>query len=78
MPGGGEEKAVNRIGKRLAEAAAFAIVMLIVAWFDGSIDPSGALRPLWFQVSSRFVIYLAIFFVVGLLVDALFSRFYRK
>ena len=69
---------MNTIGNRLAEAAAFAIVMLMVAWFDGSIDPSGALRPLWFQISLRFLIYMGIFFIVGLLVDALFRRFYRK
>lgn len=61
-------------GKNLAEAAAFSIVMVLIAWFDGSIDPSGALRPLWFQVSARFVIYLLIFFVVSLLVDAIFER----
>ena len=61
-------------GRNLAEAAAFAIVVLLIAWFDGSIDPSGAVRPLWFQVSARFVIYLLIFFVVSLLVDAIFNR----
>ncbi len=62
-------------GKRLAEAAAFAIVMTLIAWFDGSIDPSGALRPLWFQITARLLIYTAIFFAVGLAVDALFRRF---
>lgn len=61
-------------GRNLAEAAAFAIVVLLIAWFDGSIDPSGAVRPLWFQVSARFVIYLLIFFVVSLLVDTIFNR----
>ena len=61
-------------GRNLAEAAAFAIVVLLIAWFDGSIDPIGAVRPLWFQVSARFVIYLLIFFVVSLLVDAIFNR----
>ena len=69
---------MNKIGKRLAEAAAFAIVMVLIAWFDGSIDPGGALRPLWFQISARFLIYMGIFFVVDLLVDALFRRFCRK
>ena len=60
-------------GRNLAEAAAFSIVMVLIAWFDGSIDPSGAVRPLWFQVSARFVIYLLIFFIVSLVVDAIFG-----
>jgi len=61
-------------GRNLAEAAAFAIIMVLVAWFDGSIDPTGAIRPLWFQVCARLVIYAAIFFVVSLIIDALFAR----
>ena len=61
-------------GRNLAEATAFSIVVLLIAWMNGSIDPSGAVRPLWFQVSARFVIYLLIFFVVSLLVDAIFKR----
>ena len=61
-------------GRNLAEAAAFSIVMVLIAWFDGSIDPSGAVRPLWFQVSVRFVIYLLVFFVVSLVVDAIFRH----
>jgi len=61
-------------GKNMAEAAAFSIVMVLVAWFDGSIDPSGAVRPLWFQVSARFMIYMLIFFVVSLVVDAIFKH----
>lgn len=69
---------MKQYGKKLAEAVAFAIVMILIAWFDGSIDPSEALRPLWFQVSARFLIYTAIFFVVGLAVDALFKRFGRQ
>ena len=64
-------------GRNLAEAAAFSIVMVLIAWFDGSIDPSGAVRPLWFQVSARFVIYLLIFFIVSLVVDAIF-RYIKK
>jgi len=65
---------MRRWGKNLAEAAAFSIVMVLIAWFDGSIDPSGAVRPLWFQVCARFVIYLLIFFVVSLVVDAIFKH----
>ncbi len=61
-------------GRNLAEAAAFSIVMVLIAWFDGSIDPSGTVRPLWFQVSVRFVIYLLVFFVVSLVVDAIFRH----
>ena len=52
--------------------------MTIIAWFDGSIDPSGAARPLWFQVCARLLIYLVIFFVVSLIVDAVFERLEKK
>ena len=52
--------------------------MTIVAWFDGSIVPDGGARPLWFQVCARLFIYLAIFFVVSLLVDAVFERLEKK
>ncbi len=69
---------MKRWGKNLAEAAAFAVVMTIIAWFDGSIDPSGAARPLWFQVCARLLIYLVIFFVVSLIVDAVFERLGKK
>ena len=67
-----------RILRSVPEAAAFSIVMLIIAWFDGSIDPSGAARPLWFQVCARLLIYLVIFFVVSLIVDAVFERLGKK
>ena len=69
---------MRSLGKNLAEAAAFSLVMLIIAYFDGSIVLEGAVRPLWFQVTTRFLIYMAIFFVVSLVVDALFARFWKK
>lgn len=69
---------MKNVGRKLAEAAAFAVVMTIVAWFDGSIVPDGGARPLWFQVCARLFIYLAIFFVVSLLVDAVFERLEKK
>ncbi|MDO4973043.1 MAG: hypothetical protein Q4E38_02410 [Eubacteriales bacterium] len=69
---------MKRIGRNLAEAVAFSIVMLIIAWFDGSIVAEGAVRPLWFQLTTRFLIYAAIFFVISLIVDALFARAEKK
>ena len=36
---------MKHLGKNLAEAAAFAIVMTIVAWYDGSIVPDGGAEP---------------------------------
>ena len=69
---------MKSIGKNLAEAVAFSIVMVIIAWFDGSIVPEGAVKPLWFQVTTRFLIYTAIFFVVSLIVDAVFARVWKK
>lgn len=69
---------MKHLGKNLAEAAAFAIVMTIVAWFDGSIVPEGGARPLWFQVCARLLIYFVIFFVVSLIVDAVFARLQKK
>ena len=74
--GGGN--AMKSIGKNLAEAVAFSIVMVIIAWFDGSIVLEGAVKPLWFQVTTRFLIYTAIFFVVSLIVDAVFARVWKK
>ncbi len=64
-------------GKKLAEGLAFAIVVVLIAWFDGSITPAGA-RPLWFQVTTRLVIYTAIFFAVSLVVDAIFAGIGKK
>ena len=69
---------MKNLGKNLAEAAAFAIVMTIAAWFNGSIVPDGGARPLWFQVCARLLIYLVIFFVVSLIVDAVFARLQKK
>ena len=69
---------MRSVARNIAEALAFSIVMLIVAWFDGSIVPEGAVRPLWFQLTTRFLIYAAIFFVVSLIVDALFARAGKK
>ena len=69
---------MRSLGKNLAEALAFSLVMVIVAYFDGSIVPEGAVRPLWFQVTTRFLIYAVIFFLISLLVDALFERFWKK
>ncbi len=68
---------MRALGRKLAEAAAFAIVMILIAWFDGSLSPEGAM-PLWFQVLTRLLIYLLIFFAVSLLMDALFSRMEKK
>ena len=65
---------MKSIGRNLAEAAAFSIVMIVIAYFDGSLVLTGAARPLWFQLTTRFLIYSAIFFVVSLIVDALFAR----
>ncbi len=65
---------MKRFGRNLAEAAAFGIAMLILAWFRGDLVLEGAARPLWFQLTARFLIYCAIFFVVSLIVDALFAR----
>ena len=69
---------MKNVGRKLAEAAAFAVVMTIVAWFDGSIVPDGGARPRWFQVCARLLIYFVIFFVVSLLVDAVFERLEKK
>lgn len=69
---------MKRLGRNLAEAAAFAIVMTIIAWFDGSIVQAGGARPLWFQICARMLIYLLTFFVVSLVVDALFERPTKK
>ena len=65
---------MKRFGRNLAEAVAFGIAMLILAWFRGDLVLEGAARPLWFQLTARFLIYCAIFFVVSLIVDALFAR----
>lgn len=65
---------MKRFGRNLAEAAAFSIAMIILAWFHGDLVLEGAVRPLWFQLTTRFLIYSAIFFVVSLIVDALFAR----
>ena len=67
-----------KLGRKLAEAAAFSLVMIVIAYFDGSIVLTGAVRPLWFQLVTRFAIYAAIFFAVSLGVDALFSRREKK
>ena len=64
---------MKRLGRNLAEAAAFSIVMIVIAYFDGSIVLTGAAKPLWFQLTTRFVIYAAIFFVISLGMDALFN-----
>ncbi len=69
---------MRSLSRNLAEAAAFSFVAVIIAYFDGSIDLAEAVRPLWFQVTTRFLIYAAIFFVVSLAVDALFARFWKK
>ena len=69
---------MRSIGRNLAEAAAFSLVMVVVAYFDGSIVLEGAVRPLWFQVTTRFLIYAAIFFVISLVVDAVFARAGKK
>ena len=69
---------MRSVVKNITEAVAFSIVMVIIAWFDGSIVPEGAVRPLWFQISTRFLIYAVIFFVVSLAVDALFARAGKK
>ena len=66
---------MKTFGRKLAEALAFAIAMLIIAYFDGSLLLSGGARPPWFQATARLLIYTAIFFVISLLIDALFSRF---
>lgn len=68
---------MRSFGKKLAEALTFAVVMTIFAWFDGGIVPDGA-RPLWLQITLRLVINTAIFFVVSLAMDAIFSRFGKK
>ena len=68
---------MRSFGKKLAEALTFAVVMTIFAWFEGRIAIDGA-RPLWFQVTARLVIYTAIFFVVSLAMDAIFSRLGKK
>jgi hypothetical protein len=73
---GGNE--MKRLGRNLAEAAAFSIVMIVIAYFDGSIVLTGAAKPLWFQLTTRFVIYAAIFFVISLGMDALFKRREKK
>ena len=65
---------MRKFGKTLAEAAAFAVVMIIVAWLHGSIVMEGGARPLWFQLTARFVIYMAIFCAVSAIVDALFRK----
>ena len=65
---------MKRFGRNLAEAAAFSMVMIVIAWFDGSLVLEGAARPLWFQITARFLIYAVIFFAVSLIVDALFSK----
>lgn len=69
---------MKSIAKNIAEAVAFSIVMVILAWLDGSLVPEGAGRPLWFQIAARFLIYAVIFFVISLVVDALFARAERK
>ncbi len=69
---------MRSFAKNITEAAAFSIVMLIIAWFDGSIVAEGAARPLWFQLTTRFLIYALIFFVMSLIVDALFARAEKK
>lgn len=69
---------MKSIAKNIAEAVAFSIVMVILAWLDGSLVPEGAVRPLWFQIAARFLIYAVIFFVISLIVDALFARAERK
>lgn len=69
---------MRSIVKNITEAVAFSIVMLIIAWFDGSIVAEGAARPLWFQLTTRFLIYALIFFVMSLIVDALFARAEKK
>ena len=69
---------MKAFGRKLAEALAFAIAMLIIAYFDGSLVLSGGTRPLWFQVTARLLIYTAIFLVISLLIDALFSRFGKR
>ena len=69
---------MKSFGRKLAEALAFAIAMLVIAYFDGSLLLSGGARPLWFQVTARLLIYTAIFFVISLLIDALFSRFGKR
>ena len=69
---------MRSIARNIAEAVAFSIVMVIIAWFDGSIVLEGAVKPLWFQVTTRFLIYAVIFFVVSLIVDALFARAEKK
>ena len=69
---------MKSIGRNLAEAAAFGIAMLILAWFRGDLVLEGAARPLWFQLTTRFVIYAAIFFVISLGMDALFKRREKK
>ena len=69
---------MRSLGRNLAEAAAFSLVAVIIAYFDGSIDLTEAVRPLWFQVTTRFLIYAVIFFVVSLLMDALFARYWKK
>ena len=69
---------MRSFAKNITEAVAFSIVMLIIAWFDGSIAAEGAARPLWFQLTTRFLIYALIFFVMSLIVDALFARAEKK
>ncbi len=69
---------MRSIVRNITEAIAFSIVMLIIAWFDGSIVPEGAVRPLWFQISTRFLIYALIFFIVSLVIDKLFARAEKK
>ena len=69
---------MKSIVRNITEATAFSIVMLIIAWFDGSIVAEGAARPLWFQLTTRFLIYALIFFVMSLIVDALFARAEKK
>lgn len=69
---------MKRFGRNLAEAAAFSIVMIVIAYFDGSLVLTGAAKPLWFQLTTRFVIYAAIFFVISLGMDALFKRREKK
>ena len=65
---------MKRLGRKAAEAFAFAVVMTILAYFDGSILLEGASRPLWFQILARLLIYMLIFFTVSLIVDAIFSH----
>ena len=69
---------MKSIAKNITEAVTFSVVMILIAWFDGSIVPEGAARPLWFQLTTRFLIYTAVFLVMSLIVDALFARLWKK